>query len=78
MEKHIGTRRRSYLFQLTSYISFPSTKSLLASSLLRTVWNAEIESNALRRALRNERRDEAPFCTRRVRNAIGALDAKRA
>lgn len=27
VEEHIDTRRRSYLFQLTSYISFPSTKS---------------------------------------------------
>ena len=26
-KEHIDTRRRSYLFQLTSYISFPSTKS---------------------------------------------------
>lgn len=33
MEKHIDTRRRSYLFQLTSYISFPSTKSLASSPL---------------------------------------------
>lgn len=49
-EEHIDTRRRSYLFQLTSYISFPSTKSLLPYPSLRrilrlsTVWNAEIES----------------------------------